>query len=101
MVILRNEDRDAGAFGGVGEPPVHLELAGDWSKSLGKLGKVKIKICRIELHARQKKIGFLISMLIGEQDVAVVAKDEFSDRCDHPFAVGAGDEADGGAGHSR
>ena len=64
-----------------------------------KLGQVKIKICRIELNSRKKEIGFLVSMLIGEQDVAAVAKDEFGDRRDNPFAVGTGDEEDGGVVH--
>jgi hypothetical protein len=99
MVILRNEDRDAGAVGGVCEPPVYLEVAGDESKSIGKLGKVKIEICRVELYPGQKEIGFLLSMLIGEQDVAVVAKDKFSNRGNDAFAVGAGDEKDGGVVH--
>ncbi len=101
MVILRNEDRDAGAVGGVCEPPVHLEVASDGSKSIGKLGKVKIEICRVELYPGQKEIGFLVSMLIGEQDVAIVAKDKFSNRGDHTFAVGARDEEDGGVTHKR
>ena len=101
MVILRDEDGDAGAFGGVSEPPFHLEVAGDGSKAFGKVGKVKIKICRIELNPRQKEIGFLVSMLIGEQDVAVVAEDEFGNRGDDPFAVGAGDQEDGGVMHKR
>jgi hypothetical protein len=38
-------------------------------------------------------------MLIGEQDVAVVAKDEFGDGGNDSFAVGTGDEKDGGVLH--
>jgi hypothetical protein len=101
VVKLRDEDGDAGAVGGVGESLGHLEVVGDGSKALGKLGKVKIKICRIELDARKKEIGFLVSMLIGEEDVAVVAKDEFGDRGNDAFAVGAGDEKDGGVVHRK
>jgi len=99
IVIRRDEYGDAGAFGGVGETPVHLEVAGDWSKSLGKLRKVKIKICWIELDPGKKKIGCLVSMLIGEEDVAIVAEDEFGNRGDDAFAVGAGDEKNGGVVH--
>jgi hypothetical protein len=99
MVILRNEDGYAWAAAGVGEPPVHLEVAGNGSEALGKLGQVKIKVRRVELDSGQKKIGFLVSVLIGEQDVAVVAKDKIGNRGDDSFAVGAGDEKDGGVGH--
>jgi hypothetical protein len=99
MVILRNEDGDARAVGSVGEPPVHLEVAGDGSEALGKLSEVKIEIRGIELDPSQKEVGFLVSMLIGEQDVSVVAKDEVGNRSDDSFAVGAGDEKDGGVEH--
>ena len=40
-------------------------------------------------------------MLIGEEDVAVVAENEFRNRGDDAFAVGAGDEKDGGVVHKR
>ena len=56
----------------MGESPVHLEVAGDGSKALGKLGKVKIKICRIELDPQEEEIRFLVPVLIGKKDVAVV-----------------------------
>jgi hypothetical protein len=79
----------------MGKAPVHLEIAGDCSKSLVELSKVKIEIRRIELYARQKKIGFLVSMLIGEQDVAVVAENEIGNRSDDAFTVRTGDEKDG------
>src|SRR5580698_11432772 len=88
MVILRNENSDPRAVGGAGESPIHLEVAGDGSKSFGKLGQVKIKIHGIELYSRKKKIGCLVSMLIGEQDVAVVTKNKFGDRSNHSLAVG-------------
>jgi hypothetical protein len=99
VVILRNEDGNAGATGGMGEPPVHLEVVRDGSKVLGKLGKIKIKVGRVELHSCKKEIGFGISMLIVEQDVAVVAKDEIGNGGNDSFAVGAGDEKDGGVVH--
>jgi hypothetical protein len=38
-------------------------------------------------------------MLIGEQDVAIVAKDEIGDRGDDALAVGARNEKDGGVMH--
>src|SRR5271169_208282 len=99
MVILRNENGYTWAVGRMGEPPVHLKVAGDGSEALGKLSKGKIKIGGIELDSRQKEIGFLVSMLVGEQDVAVVAKDEVGNRGDDSFAVGAVDEKDGGSLH--
>jgi hypothetical protein len=74
----------------MGEPPIHLEFAGNRLEALGELRQVKIKIGRIELDTRQKKIRFLISMLIGEKDVSVVAKNEFGNRSDHTFAIGTG-----------
>jgi hypothetical protein len=39
-------------------------------------------------------------VFIGKQDVAVVAKDEFGNRSDNAFAVGTGNEKDGGVVHS-
>ena len=99
MVKLRDEDGDARAVGGAGEPPVHLEVAGDGSEALGKLGKIKIKIGRVELDPRKEEIGCLVSVLIVEENVAAVTKDEFGNRSDHALAVGAGDEKDGGHGH--
>src|SRR6266849_7234386 len=101
MVILRDEDGHARTVGREGKTPVHLEVAGEGRKALGKPGQVKIKVRRIELDARKKEIGFLVSMLIGEKDVAAVAKDEFGNRGDDAFAVGAGDEKDGGLVHKR
>ena len=74
MVILRDEDGHARPIGRVGEAPVHLEVAGDGSKVFGKLSQVKIKVRRVELDPRQKEVGCLISMLIGEKDVAVWRK---------------------------
>ena len=40
-------------------------------------------------------------MLIGEQDVAVVAKDKFCNRGNNTFAVGTRDEEYGGVVHYR
>jgi hypothetical protein len=42
------------------------------------------KICRIELDPRKKEIGFLVAVLVIEQDVAIV-KDEFGNRGNHAF----------------
>src|SRR5258708_23493692 len=63
--------------------------------------KVKIKMCGVELDRREKEIGFLVCMLIGEEDVAVVAEDEFGNRRDDAFAVRAGDEKDVRVVHKR
>src|SRR6266850_7495405 len=38
-------------------------------------------------------------MLVGEQDVAIMAKDEIGDSRDHALAVGTGDEKYGGGVH--
>ncbi len=84
----------------MGEPPVHLEVAGDGSKALGKLGQVKSEICRVELDPQEEEIRFLVPVLIGTKDVAVVAIDEVGHRGHNPFAVGAGDEKDSGGVHS-
>ena len=99
MVILRDEDGDAGAIAGAGEPPLHLKVAGDGSEALRKLGKIKIKFCRIELNPRQKQIGCLVSMLVIEKNVPAVPEDEIGNRSNHAFAVGAGNEKDGGVVH--
>jgi hypothetical protein len=99
VVVLRNENGNARSVGGMGEPPIHLEFAGNRLEALGELRQVKIKIGRIELDTRQKKIRFLISMLIGEKDISVVAKNEFGNRSDHTFAIRTGDQEDGGIMH--
>jgi hypothetical protein len=101
MVILRDKDGDAGAFAGAGEPPLHLKVAGDGSEPLRKLGKIKIKFCRIELNPRQKEIRCLVSMLVIEKNVPAVPEDEIGNRSNHAFAVGAGNEKDGGVVHRR
>ena len=79
----------------------HLEVASDGGKALGKLSQVKIKICRIELHPRQEEIGCRVSVLIVEQNVAAVAKDELGNGGHDAFAVGAGDEQDGRVVHRK
>ncbi len=70
-------------------------------KRCGEFGQIEIELRRIELDSRQEEIRLFVSVLVGEQDVAVVAKDEVGDSRDHTFAVGTGDEEDGGVMHSR
>src|ERR1700690_2860177 len=105
MVILRNQDSNTGAVVGrgvgTGKAPVHLEFAGDGSKVVGKLAEIKIKAGRVELHARKKQVGFFVPVLVVEQDVAIMAKDEIGNRGNDSFAVGAGDEKDGGVMHHK
>src|ERR1700692_143411 len=99
VVVLRNEDRKARPVSRMCEPPVHLESASNGPKVLGKLGQVKVEIGGIELDASQKKIGFLVSVLIGEKNVAAVAEDEFRNRSDNTFAIWTGDKKNGGIMH--
>jgi len=101
MVVLGDEDSDAGPVGGVGKPPVHLEVAGEESKLFGKAAEVEIEVRRVELNPREEKIGRLVAVLVIEQDVAIVAEDEFGNRSHDTFAVGTGDEKDGGVLHKQ
>src|SRR5208283_4110402 len=95
MVTLRDEDSDARTVRRSRQPLVHLEVASDGRKVLGEF-EVKSKLCRIELHPRKKKVGLLVALLVIEQDVAVVAKDEIGNRGNHPFAVATRHRNDGG-----
>jgi hypothetical protein len=99
VVVLGDEDREPRAVAGVGETPVHLKFGGDGGETLGKFREVKIEFRGIELDAGEKKIRCFVSVLVGEQDVAVVLKNEIGNGRDHALAVGTGDEEDGGVVH--
>jgi len=83
----------------MGQAPVHLKFFGDGRKALGKFGQSKIELGGIELDSGQKKIGLFVSVLVGEQNVAVVTKDKVSDARDDAFTVGTGNEKDSGVMH--
>src|SRR6476646_1232878 len=82
------------------EPPCHLELFGDWSEMLTEVGEWDVEVFGIEFDAHEEQSGFLVGMLVGVQDVAVVAEDEVGDGCDFALGVGTTDEEDGGGFHS-
>ena len=63
------------------------------------LREVDVEIFGIELDAHQEEAGLFVGVLVGVQDVAAVAVDEVGDGGDFAFAVGAGDEEDGGGFH--
>src|SRR5712671_858477 len=99
MVVLGDKDCQARPVSRVRQTPVHLKFFGNGRKALAKFREAEIKLHWIEFDASQEEIRFFISMLVGEQDVAVVAKDEISNAGNHAFAVGTGDEKYGGVMH--
>src|ERR1022692_3226124 len=91
---------------GLRQTPVPLKLFGDGREMFGEVGEVfigeiDVEVFGIELDAHQEKAGFFVGVFIGVQDVAVVTVDEVGDGGDFAFAVGAGDEEDGGGFHGR
>jgi hypothetical protein len=83
----------------VGEAPIHLKLFADRRKAFGKFSQIKIELHGIELNSSQKKIRLFVSVLVSEQDIAAVAKDEVGNAGDHALVVGAGNKQDGGGMH--
>ena len=70
----------------------------------GKVGEmyiseIDVEVFGIELNTHQEESGFFVGVLVGVQDVAAVSVDEVGDGGDFAFAVGAGDEEDGGVLH--
>ena len=62
-----------GAVGGVSEPPV-IWKSRAMGQSVRQTGQSRNRSLEIELDSRQEEIGFLVSMLVVEEDVAVVAE---------------------------
>ncbi len=91
VIVPGNEDGDARTLGSVGDSPVHFEVPGYRSEAAGKLGEIEGEVCRVEFDACQKEIRFFVSVLIGEEDVAVVPKNEIGNGSDDAFPVRAGD----------
>ena len=58
---------------------MHGEFFGDGGKVSGEVGKVKGELRGIKLDAHEKEAGFGVTMLIGVDDVPVVAEDEVGD----------------------
>src|SRR5579864_3152583 len=65
----------------------------------GELAEWKIETIRIELDAHQEPEGLGVGVLVGVQDVATMAKDEFRDGGDQTFLVGTADEENGAGSH--
>ena len=84
---------------GVRQLPVHLELFGDGREVVGEVVQRNIEVSWIELDAHEEEVGFGVAVLVGVQDVAVVAEDEIGDGRDQAFAVGTGQQQDGGVLH--
>ena len=103
VVILRDEEGDV--LLGVGEldAPVHLELAGDGLEGRAECGFGEAGGFGDELDAHEEEAKLDILMLVGVEDVDVVALDqEVDDGDDNSFAVGTVDkqDCDLGVGHS-
>src|SRR5450631_450933 len=93
--ILRNEEGDV--LGGVGEldAPVHAELCSDRLEGSAESGLVEVGCVGGELHAHEKEGGLDILMLVGVQDVDVVALyQEVNDGDNDALAVRAVDQKD-------
>ena len=93
--VLRDEERDV--LLGVGEldAPVHLELARDGVEGGAKCGFAEAGGVGGELDAHEEEAKLDILMLVGVQDVDVVAGNEkIHDGGDDSLAVGTVDEQD-------
>src|ERR1700739_4370697 len=66
---------------------------------LGEVVEVDTEILGIELAPHQKEAGFFVRVLIGVQNVPVMAINKVGDGRDFALAVGTGDEQDGGVFH--
>ena len=96
MQILRDEEGDV--LRGVGEldAPVHLEVAGDGPEGGAECGFAETGGVGGELDAHEEEAKFDILMLVGVEDVDVVARNEkINDGGDDSLAVGTVDEQDG------
>ena len=102
VVVLRNEDRDAAddRSSGPGASPSRNSFA-IGAKRCGEFLEIKIEFRRIELDARQKEIGDSSSPCSSAKRMLPLwRKMKSAMRRDHAFAVGTGDEQDGGVMHS-
>jgi hypothetical protein len=100
VVVFGDQNHHARPVVGEREPILHLELGGERREVTVEIGKWKIEIGGIEFDPHEEEVGFGVAMLIGEEDVAVVAEDEVGDLGDHALAVGTTDEQDGRIFHA-
>ena len=92
--------KHAWAMQRLGQPPFHRVRLSDGGEVFAEVGEGNVEVLGIELHAHEEEAGFLISVLVGMEDVAAVPVDEVGDGGDFALAVGAGNQEYGGVLHS-
>src|SRR6185437_15540561 len=97
MIVFGNQDGHSGSTRGLGQPPCHVEAFRDRVEVAGKISQVDVEIRGIEFHPHQKQIRTFIGVLVGMQDVPVVAIDEVGDSRHNTFLIGTAEQKDGGA----
>ena len=73
VIVLRNEQRNAEWHFRINSAPGHLEAGGNWGKARLEFSHAQIEFGQVPFDTHQKKIGFTILMLIGVDNIGIVA----------------------------
>ena len=102
VVVLRDEERDAVRQRSDRSSRQRIcEALGDRGELARELVEVEVEVGEVPLDAHEEQAALGVLVLVGVQDVGVVAVEELADGGDDPLAVGAVDEQDGGVLHRR
>ncbi len=71
---------------------LHLKARGNRSELVGQLVQAHVHAGGIKLHAHQEQAGLLVAMLVGVQNVSIVAEDEIGDHRNQTLAVRTTDQ---------
>ena len=92
VVVLRNQNAHARTPLAFGQPPAHLKARGNRGELIGQLVQAHVHPGGIELHPHQEQAGLGVAMLVGVQNVSIVAEDEIGDHRHQTLAVRATDQ---------
>jgi hypothetical protein len=99
MEVLGNKDRHAGSGGGELDAPVHLQADGEMGELFPEV--IDRKVIERPFDAHKEEASLVVLMLVGVNDVGAVLVQDAGDGGDETFAVGTGDEQNGGILHAK
>ena len=99
VFLFGAEQDDAAWLRGVGDFPIHRKLLGQRSEALGKFAGGEIERFRADLDAHEEAGEFVLGMLAGFRDPALVAGDERGHLGHDAAGIGAGEAEGKRAGH--
>ena len=93
-----DEDGDAPLVVGEAQAPAHLEALRQRLEGVRNFAAGHAKAVQLPFDALDEDTFLLVGVLVGVNDVAVVAVEEIRDRGDKPLLVAAGEQQGGGDG---